>query len=297
MKISRSSLIRGAVALATASLLSACGGDSVSPSGTLSVTPAKGAVYGAPVAVYDAQGRQVGSGTTSATTGDVSVDLYSTGAAPYTVQVRLVPGVKMWDESANNGSGAEITLDTDQGSMLAIALQVSEPIGVTPLTSVAAAIAGVTDPTKPPATFTPDSVVTAVAKTNALFGLPATFNINTPPVPATAANPTPTDTYGAVLKEMAVNAGEGGALTQLSDLISAGTDVAAGNLSSTTTTLAAVVNAAASEASVEVSEPPADLTSLNEAAAALEEAIKEELEGNEPTGTTGPTGPTGLNTN
>lgn len=294
MNISRSGLIRGALALATVGLLSACGGDTVSPIGSLDVTPAKGAVYGAPVAVFDSKGRQVGDGVTSTTTGDTSINLYSAGSAPYTVRVSLIPGVKMWDESANNGEGAEITLDTDQGSMLAIALQVSEPIGVTPLTSLSAAIAGVTDPTQPPVTFTTDAVVTAVAKTNALLGLPATFNINKPPVPATATNPAPSESYGQLLKEMAVNSGQGRALTQLAELITAGADVAAGNLSETTKVLASAVNTAASEVSITVTAPPADLNSLNEAAAAIEEAIKEELEGNDPTGVTGVTGVTGL---
>lgn len=204
-----------ALALAVVAGLAACGGGSdepppvVKPTTALVVTPSLGAVYGGTVTVYSANGTLLGTGTTSTTDGKANVALtdYAAGT-PIIIKLALNTGTTYFNEKT--GANASITQGVSP-SLLSLmnAVVPNQAVGVTPLTNMAAKLAGLSSASVGSGTLstpvTADAIYTAVAKTNLALGLPAGTNILAAPVPATAAAPTPTDTLGKLLAVMAKN--------------------------------------------------------------------------------------------
>ncbi len=224
---------------AAALVLSGCGGTTSSTS-TLSVTPALGAVYGATVAVYNASGALLGTGTTSPTTGKVSVTLYGYTSGPVIVKVTLA-GATYYNEKSGL---VESIAASDTTSMLSIAASASNgsSVGVTPLTNMAAEFAGLNvstiGTTALSVALTATAVNTAVVQTNLAMGLPDGTLITAAPVAATLAEPSPTDTYGSILATMAKYS-TGSPLTQFKTLASAVT--VSGGVGTISSTVPAIV--------------------------------------------------------
>jgi len=184
-----------------------CGGTTTTATTSLSVTPVLGAVYGATVSVYNASGVLLGTGTTDASTGKVSVTLagYAAGT-PVIVKVTLAPGASYFNEH----TGANVTVAAGGSvSLVSVmpAVTTGQAVGVTPLTNMAAKLAGVTadlvGTTPLTTTLTASSIYVAVAKTNLALGLPASTNLTSAPTAATLAAPHPTETMGELLAAMA----------------------------------------------------------------------------------------------
>lgn len=202
-----------ALALAVVAGLTACGGGSdepppvVKPTTALVVTPSLGAVYGGTVTVYSANGTLLGTGTTSTTDGKANVALtdYAAGT-PIVIKLALNTGTTYFNEK----TGANATVSTAASLLSTVnSIVANQAVGVTPLTNMAAKLAGLSSASVGSGTLstpvTADAIYTAVAKTNLALGLPAGTNILAAPVPATAAAPTPTDTLGKLLAVMAKN--------------------------------------------------------------------------------------------
>jgi hypothetical protein len=206
-----------AVALA---VVTGCGGGSSgsvstpTPTATtlLSVTPVLGAVYGGTVNVYSNTGTLLGTATTSNTDGKASVSLSSyTAGTPVIVKVSLGAGSSYFDEK--KGINVNVTA-ANTISLLSVLPEVNigktaQTVGVTPITNMAAKMAGLTANAVGSgtlaATITADAIYTAVAKTNLVLGLPASTNILAAPVAATVTQPLPTDPLGQILAVMAKN--------------------------------------------------------------------------------------------
>jgi hypothetical protein len=205
--------------------LVACGGGSDPVVTTLSVTPVLGAVYGGTVTVYSNTGTLLGTATTSATDGKASVNLSNyTAGSPIVVKVNLAPGASYFNEK----TGANVTITAANPiSMLSVvpAVASGQAVGVTPITNMAAKLAGLTTDTVGTGTLattvTADAIYTAVAKTNLALGLPATTNILAAPVAATVAAPKPTETLGNILAVMAKNTAAADPVTQANNLAAA----------------------------------------------------------------------------
>jgi hypothetical protein len=208
------SLALTAVAIA---VVTGCGGgssDSVAtttPTSTrvLSVTPVLGAVYGGTVDVYDSTGTLLGTATTSNTDGKASVSLSNyTPGTPIIVKVSLGAGASYFNEKT--GINVNVTA-ANPISLLSVLpdVGIGQNVGVTPITNMAAKMAGLTPSAvgsgKLATTVTADAIYTAVAKTNLVLGLPASTNILAAPVAATVTAPNPTEPLGQILAVMARN--------------------------------------------------------------------------------------------
>ena len=193
----------------SAAILGACGGGSDPVITKLNVTPALGAVYGGTVNIYSSNGTLLGTATTSTSDGKATVDManYTLGS-PIIVKVTLSAGASYFNEKT--GTNTTVTA-ANPVSLLSVlpAVAAGQAVGVTPITNMAAKLAGVTADTVGSTPLTSpvsaDAIYTAVAKTNLILGLPAATNILAAPVPATAAAPTPTETLGKVLASIAKN--------------------------------------------------------------------------------------------
>jgi hypothetical protein len=214
----------GLTAAAIAALV-ACGGGSDPVITTLSVTPVLGAVYGGTVNVYSNTGSLLGSATTSATDGKASVSLsnYATGS-PVVVKVSLAAGASYFNEK----TGANVTITAaNPVSLLSVvpAVASGQAVGVTPITNMAAKLAGLTSDAVGTGTLattvTADAIYSAVAKTNLALGLPAATNILAAPVAATLAAPKPTETLGNILAVMAKNTASADPVAQATALAAA----------------------------------------------------------------------------
>jgi len=202
--------------------LSGCGGSSsdsapapapAAPAPTasriLSVTPALGAVYGGTVNVYSNAGLLLGTAKTSETDGKASVSLsnYTLGT-PVIVKVSLAAGSSYFNEK--KGINVNVTA-ADAISLLSVLPDVSvgQSVGVTPITNMAAKMAGLTaNAVGSGALATPvtaDAIYSAVAKTNLALGFPASLNILAAPVAPTVTAPNPTEPLGQILAVMAKN--------------------------------------------------------------------------------------------
>ena len=213
------SLALTAVAVA---VITGCGGgssDSVAtptptPTSTrvLSVTPVLGAVYGGIVNVYSSTGTLLGTATTSNTDGMASVSLSNyTDGTPIIVKVSLGAGASYFNEKT--GINVNVTA-ANPISLLSVLPEVGigktvQTVGVTPITNMAAKMAGLTANAVGSGTLataiTADAIYTAVAKTNLVLGLPASTNILAAPVAATVTSPNPTEPLGQILAVMARN--------------------------------------------------------------------------------------------
>ena len=192
--------------------LAGCGGTTSSSSSSsttvnaLTVTPALGAAYGASVFVYSASGTLLGSGTTSTTTGQVTLTLtgYTTGQ-PIIIKTVLGAGSFYFNEKTGANTTPVTASETPVTLMAVIpSVATGQAVGVTALTNMAAAFVGVTATTViPTTTLTTASVNAGIAKTNLALGLPTTTNITEAPVAATLAAPTGGAGTGKILAEMA----------------------------------------------------------------------------------------------
>jgi hypothetical protein len=192
-------------AIGAALLISACGGsDPVITK--LSVTPALGAVYGGVVEVFSSTGTLLGTGVTTRPDGKVVVNMTNyTSGSPVVIKVSLPVGAIYFDEKADG----ELTIDnTNTVSLLSVlpAVGTNQSVGVTPITNMAAKLTGLDVETVGVTNFaftvTARAIYESVAKTNLILGLPATTNILVAPVPASEAEPNPTDTMGLILAIM-----------------------------------------------------------------------------------------------
>jgi len=200
-------------------VVTGCGGgssDSVAtptptPTSTsvLSVTPVLGAVYGGIVNVYSSTGVLLGTATTSNTDGKASVSLSNyTSGSPVIVKVSLGAGASYFNEKT--GINVNVTA-SNPISLLSVLpnVNIGQSVGVTPITNMAAKLAGLTANAVGSGTLataiTADAIYTAVAKTNLVLGLPASTNILAAPVAATVTQPIPTEPLGQILAVMAKN--------------------------------------------------------------------------------------------
>ena len=177
--------------------LAGCGGTTSSASSSsttvnaLTVTPALGAAYGASVFVYSASGTLLGSGTTSTTTGQVTLTLtgYTTGQ-PIIIKTVLGAGSFYFNEKTGANTTPVTASETPVTLMAVIpTVATGQAVGVTALTNMAAAFVGVTATTViPTTTLTAAAVNEGIAKTNLALGLPTTTNITEAPVAASATN-------------------------------------------------------------------------------------------------------------
>ena len=182
---------------AAALIIAGCGGTTSSSSSSsttvnaLTVTPALGAAYGASVFVYSASGTLLGSGTTSTTTGQVTLTLtgYTTGQ-PIIIKTVLGAGSFYFNEKTGANT-TPVTASETPVTLMAVIPKVAtgQAVGVTALTNMAAAFVGVTATTViPTTTLTAAAVNEGIAKTNLALGLPTTTNITEAPVAASATN-------------------------------------------------------------------------------------------------------------
>lgn len=203
----------------TALLLAACGGTPTPATvSNMVLTPAKGACLGCTVSVYSQAGVLLASGTTNTTTGKVTLDTAG-NTSLLLVKVTGNSTAKYFDEK----SGTEQSF-ASTASMVTVVPSFSSggEIGVTPLTTMAAKLAGVDTATLGSGTFvaqtlTAASIQDAGARTLLLLGLPPTFKLFAAPVPATLANPVPTDTYGGLLARLGATAATGSSALALFD--------------------------------------------------------------------------------
>ena len=258
---SKRRFLLAAVAFSALSLFG-CGGTTTTATTSLSVTPVLGAVYGATVSVYNASGVLLGTGTTDASTGEVSVTLVGyTAGTPVIIKVTLAAGSSYFDEKS--GTVIPVTAASPV-SLLSVMPAVSsgQAVGVTPLTNMAAKLVGLTASavgTAPLATaITATNIYTAVAKTILALGLPSNTSLTAAPVAATYANPIPaTDSMGKILALMAKNSTYANAAAQADALVAAvntdGTIPAGGAIAATNTNLRSPSLAAAAGLTITVS--------------------------------------------
>lgn len=291
---------RSTIALATffavATTLVACGGSDDGPSTTLTVTPALGAVYGASVTVFNGtSGATLGTGITGATTGSASIPLVGSTAGPIVVKVSLDPGTKFFDEK----SGTDITISSASATTLLTALpslpaSATKSIGVTPLTNMAARLAGLTS--SGAVLVTAQQANEGAARTVLALGLPSTFNIMASPIAAKTAT-FPTDVYGRLLAEMAKLAPTGKNALDQSNVLVSSVSAATSTISVTSSTDLTAVTVAISSAAATVNTLrgagtiAVTLPNLAPAANALSSAASSQntanSSGNAPTGASG----------
>jgi hypothetical protein len=284
-----------AVAGAILGLVTACGGNNDSvPSATLKVVPALGAVYGAPVSVYNGTtGLLLGSGTTGLTSGTVDIPLFGSTSGPIVVKVTLSEGVKYFDEKLNRDE--TITSATATSLLTALnALPTSDTksVGVTPLTNMAAKLAGL-DPSGSTFTVTPEKALEGLARTVLALGLPADFNITGAPEAAKSLTSLPTDVYGLMLAEMAKRAATT-ALQQSNDLAASastnGTVTGSEKLTAVTAALSTAVTVANTGFVLAQPNLVPDTAALGSAVSSQQSTVSS---GNAPSGASGASGASG----
>jgi len=227
-RISMKRRLLGAALLGlSAAVLVACGGGGGSPAATnLTVVPAKGAIYAATATAYQADGKTSAAAGTTTAKG-------LTDAGKVTLNVGSYSGIVLLNVAGNASaqyydevSKKEQSFTADDNLVSAITPKAGASVGVTPLTTVAAKLAGI-DSDKlgkstfvAPTTLTADTVLEGAVRALFILGLPADFNIFAAPTPATD-DTAPTDPYGALLFNLGKNATGGSALAYFKTAIAA----------------------------------------------------------------------------
>ena len=189
--LTKRSFSLGLMAVAVA-VVTGCGGGSSgsvatpTPTATtlLSVTPVLGAVYGGTVNVYSSTGTLLGTATTSNTDGKASVSLSNyTAGSPVIIKVSLGAGASYFNEKT--GINVNVTAANPISLLSALpTVGTGQSVGVTPITNMAAKLAGLTPNAVGSGTLattvTADSIYTAVAKTN--LALPTFWQHQLPPL-------------------------------------------------------------------------------------------------------------------
>lgn len=195
----------------SAAVLVACGGGGGVTANNLTVVPAKGAIYAAGATAYQADGKTTAaSGSTDAKTGSAPGKT-TLNLGSYTSIVLLnVAGnttSKYYDEKTDKDESFPATANL----VSAIATySAGSSVGVTPLTTIAAKLAGINPATLGTSTFVApgkldaDTILEGAVRTLLLLGLPADFNIFAAPTPATNST-APTDVYGQLLFNLGKN--------------------------------------------------------------------------------------------
>ena len=214
------------VSVATAVLVACGGGGSSTPSSsTLSVVPAKGAIYAADVTVFQSNGTtSAGTGTTAAKTDTTNAGKSSVNIGSYSgisvVQVKGNPTAQYYDEGTNadaSFAAANILVSAVQAG--------ATSAGVTPLTTMAARLSGIdTDKLGTagavPAGLTADNITEGGARLLLALGLPADFNIfAVPTVIKSASDIAGADANARLIALIGQSAGSGGALAYFNNLI------------------------------------------------------------------------------
>lgn len=199
-------------------VIASCGGTPAPTVTNMVLTPAKGACLGCTVSVYSQSGALIASGTTSSTTGKVTLDTAGLTSL-LLVKVSGNATAKYYDEKTGNEESFAST-----SSMVTVVPSFSSggEVGVTPLTTMAAKMAGVDTAALGSSTFvaqtlTAASILDAGARTLLLLGLPPEFKLFAAPVPATRTNPVPTDSYGGLLARLGATAAAGSSALALFD--------------------------------------------------------------------------------
>jgi hypothetical protein len=302
MNVSRSTFVRGALALATATFLSACGGDPASVT-TLKVVPAKGVIVNGVVTVYPITGQR---STLTATTNEdgyalvnIPSDIFpSSKTAPLVVRVTASENTRMWDEHAKLGMGTwRSGVELDDFELLTLVPQVGAgqqaEVGATVLTTMSATAAGISDvEALTERDLTSDEMVDAIARTSALFGLPSSFNINSVPTPVTGAAGQALNDYGELIRMITIQSPTS-ALDQLASFRLAGTtlsELSPGTLPDQVHDLSSLVYSTAQTiTSIEGIQDtvPTTTDELSERAQSILEEIRRNLISEVPTGATG----------
>lgn len=225
-------LKRLAVAATVVGLFACGGGSSTAPVQTsVTVTPALGGFSsGANVTAISPSGATIASGTTGAN-GSATLD-FAGYSGPFTLVVTGGPSVTYYDEKSGTNLPFGAT-DSILSVVPATTIQSGVSYGVTSLTNMAAAFAGVTKTGV--IAGSSDAVNTtltnAVAKTQLTLGIPvAQVNILSAPKPVTSTTTklsgTGTDvTYGLILAELA-NSSTTTALAQANGLATSAANAA-----------------------------------------------------------------------
>jgi len=233
------------VSVATAVLVACGGGGSSAPvasTSSLSVVPAKGAIYGATVTAYGPNGStSLATGTTAASTatnpGKASLDIPAANATGLVI-------VKVAGNSNatyfNESTGLPVAMsDSTVFATVLSSVTSGASAGVTPFTTMALKLAGVNVSSLGSSSYTAPTLTAAdINKAGArvllALGLPTDFNLFAAPTAATTTTD-PTDLYGALLAQMSKNAGAD-PLTYFNNLIRDTPIVPAGTTDMTTVT-------------------------------------------------------------
>jgi len=173
------------IALSLAAFLAGCGGDDSSYA-TVDVTPVAGKFSSGTVDVFNSTGAKIGSASVNSTTGKATVTLNVTSAP--SIMVFRVAGGSYYDEGTNASATNDYMLSVVSAGAT------GGSYAVTPLTHMAAAIAGVSMTSSaasftPPATFTTTSIAAAINAVPLLLGVdPAQLDITAPPTLISAAS-------------------------------------------------------------------------------------------------------------
>jgi hypothetical protein len=226
------------IVLSTVLALSACGGggggggSTAVPSTSVGVTPALGAFSsGAVVEAFKTDGTFLATGTTNSDGLITGLNIPTSHTDAIILRVKGAANVAYFDE----GQNAQVALgasDTVFSVLPAGALVANGKFGITPLTGLAAGLAGVVDtsgvnPSIPGSLTAGNTAVSAaLKKVQALTGL-VDFDLTMAPNPlkdltATRDASSKSDLYGVMLAELAKAAGKDGALAQAKQMLQAG---------------------------------------------------------------------------
>jgi hypothetical protein len=199
----------------SAAVLVACGGGGGSPAATnLTVVPAKGAIYAASATAYQVDGKTTAAAGTTTAKGLTDAGKTTLNVGSYSGIVLLnVAGsssAQYYDEKLNADANFPATANL-VSAIPSVTAGASTSVGVTPLTTMAAKLAGI-DPANlgkstfvAPGKISADTLLEGAVRTLLLLGLPADFNIFAAPTPATNST-APTDIYGQLLFNLGKNA-------------------------------------------------------------------------------------------
>ncbi len=172
------------IALSLAAFLAGCGGDDASYA-TVEVTPVAGKFSSGTVDVFNSTGTKIGSASVNSTTGKATVTL-NVGSAP-SIMVFRVAGGSYYDEGTGNSSASN-------DYMLGVVANGASngSYAVTPLTDMAAAIAGLSGSASTltvPTTFNSTTINAAISAVPLLLGVDASqLDINSPPTLISASS-------------------------------------------------------------------------------------------------------------
>jgi hypothetical protein len=275
--------------LAGTMFLQGCGGSNSYVASTLTVVPALGAVFGATVQVIDQNGNVVMTGTTGSN-GVANLQSVVPITGPVVIKVTLPVGATYFDEKS--GTNKTVATATNLYSV-STGIGSSTSVGVTPLTNMAAKLAGVSDASSTASGLTATGIATAVAKVNLALGLPVTFNIlQAPSSVATSTSNIPTTGYSGLLASIARTAAVD-ALTQASSLSAAvSTNGTVSDFSALTVVVSAVSTSAQSTINQAPQTPVTNNTALVSTATSDASSVLNAIS-NGATGATGSTGSTG----